>query len=197
MQKDEISRLGLHETVTIVRDRLVAIDREKKQLFCLKRVLPYDMLVLVPGLQQQVPKQLSSPMILPYTPSHQILIKGLLSNSKTVGVIGSGLEALCALKTVAHAGLESVLIMTGPTEPENLAESYTGERFMGIPINITENTVTVRHEGTSKTISVDGLLYAKQKSIDRSFFAAINDAGLVFDERLVVDRSFATNDKHM
>ena len=48
-----------------------------------------------------------------------------------------------------------------------------------------------------KVTDISLFLYADEKSVDPNSFKAINDSCLVFDGRLVTDKSFRTQDAFM
>ncbi|KAL7690721.1 putative cilia-and flagella-associated protein [Plasmopara halstedii] len=95
-----------------------------------------------------------------------------------------------------HAGMKIIQI---ETKPENDSE-LQGVRIM--PLHDSKNTVLA--DGGTRNLSVEGkflscswLLCCQQNDSDADLFRAVNESGLVYDGRLVVDGQMRTTDTHV
>eukprot|EP00842_Homolaphlyctis_polyrhiza_P004885 jgi/Hompol1/5398/HPOL_004404-RA len=197
----EIKQIALHRHVKVIRGSASQLDREGKLVKLVDgRIVPYDYLILTPGLQYHVGKL------------HKDLegLRGVYSfNQHEQESLLRGVETF-------KAGNPETVIVVKPTAFENHSiekrifdhldrigvKLYRGYRILkwGLDTNVIPNAffgVVLVDRETGKPLRIafaNTLIYADEKSVDPTTFKLINDSCLVFDGRLVIDQYFRTDD---
>ena len=226
-------QIALETWVNVVEDKMVRIDRDYKCLVLESgAVLPYDCLVLTPGLQY-----LSAAPESPNPPNNVFALNdkedaadflkavaedAAVHDGNTI-VYGDTVDAYSAVQGLLAGGMQGDSIdFVRPPHPESEAEGACfGDARVVAEVEAALKEAGVKmHDGLelisyapregaldelgfaqfsesigpNQTLHCDAFLNFAAKKVDPVNFAAVNDCCLVFDGRLVIDNTFATND---
>lgn len=225
---------GFESRIKIVNNYVVDLDRDNKcAILDNEYVVPYDSLVLTPGLQDSTKKFLEKVGPVPT----QVLFAGgresvdkageiindIIDNGGYVVVYGCSMEALTCVNYVigqnSGALRGSVSLVMSKTLNTLIGDNGCIQDTLQDQFQMGGVKVVAHHK--LKSLKVDGrgnlegavfvvtdeegnksedviecnlLVCADQHDVDPYIFAAINNTGLVYDGRLVVDSFFRTTD---
>lgn len=219
-----ISRLGLEARVTLVDGRMVGLDRSSStiELHDGSR-LAYDYLLLTAGLQELTHKlaKRPSPELLARVVDPTQLAAGFSDSDAAavnkVLVVGNTIGAQHALTVLQRKGVpsEAVVFVAPPGQEDPLvtiARALAAELSLELtapePADLTTfqwevdspapactlETDTGNGKVRQSIVEADLIVGCGPRGEDAALFGTLNDAGLVWDGRLVVDSSFRTND---
>eukprot|EP00854_Cymbomonas_tetramitiformis_P006217 gene6217-7449_t len=202
--------------VTIVDERMVELDREAHEIVLESgRRLPYEVLLLTTGLQDQTRYRLGIEVNDPVPVYNLLEILNSLTEEEASGlegiiVYGSSFEAMQCLQTLGQRGVpsEAVSHIMPPTEmqaAQGLEKAYDMEqvfdmaqfsqmRLMRVDFDEQGATAVFDKEGQTVSVGADIVITCDAPDVDPDIFRSLNSNSIVYDGRLVVDNEFRTND---
>ncbi|KAK3268481.1 hypothetical protein CYMTET_23019 [Cymbomonas tetramitiformis] len=206
--------------VTIVDERMVELDREAHEIVLESgRRLPYEVLLLTTGLQDQTRYRLGIEVNDPVPVYNLLEILNSLTEEEASGlegiiVYGSSFEAMQCLQTLGQRGVpsEAVSHIMPPTEMQaaqvvkkGLEKAYDMEqvfdmaqfsqmRLMRVDFDEQGATAVFDKEGQTVSVGADIVITCDAPDVDPDIFRSLNSNSIVYDGRLVVDNEFRTND---
>eukprot|EP00731_Ephydatia_muelleri_P029454 Em0020g1098a len=217
------SLLGLHARVNVVKATVVSIDRSQKCIIVEdsggdQSAVYYDFLFLLMGAQYTVPQKPNNfcrvfSVNNEYEASHFLswVQTELCRSPEKVVVYGATLTSFTVVQALLSAGVSGhqvhLVLPPGHTPFKN---PTVEERVIRV---LVEMGVTVHHgytliqgkgevtgllleaaDGSLLNLPCETLVCVDRKKVAQRGFKAINDACLVFDERLVISATNHTND---
>jgi hypothetical protein len=190
-------------------------------------VIPYDYLFLTPGQQYLygklgniLPFQMRNVLNMNLSELEQIHLHldSVIAQNGTVCIYGRSLQAYHTVNYLLQKGLRGDQIhLVDPMTYSYLYDDPRLDQIMHRQLELANiqhyqgyHIESTRHEDGKITLAkfknsqadfaeipCSLFLYADEKSVDPSTFQVINNACLVFDNALVIDSKFRTNDKYI
>ncbi|KAJ3321607.1 hypothetical protein HDV06_004022 [Boothiomyces sp. JEL0866] len=224
---DNLIYIAIDYYANIIQGETEQLHRHEKNITLTdETILPYDYLILAPGLQyfaKELDPQLESlnGVICVDQTTKRGIDNALLIQKENFGkvvIFGSSLQAYATVQHCLDIGIEgSRIYFIEPRQTVELAEEKINEiisnqlrdagvvHYQGYTYGQTQKLegrlvgLTLMDKFNKKAIigGVDLLLYADKKSVDPRMHKTINNAHLVFDGALVIDKHFRTTDQYI
>ncbi|KAJ3314054.1 hypothetical protein HDV04_001085 [Boothiomyces sp. JEL0838] len=226
------NRLSLKQTAidyyaNIVQGVTDQLHRHEKNITLTDgSILPYDYLVLAPGMQyyvRELDPQLENVVgVFQVDQSTKQDIDNALQQQKDGGgnivIFGSSLQAYATVQHCLASGIDGKRIyLVEPTETLELKDvniskivsnqlkssgvvhyqGYTYVQAQKLDERIIGVTLQDKANQNAAIDNVEMFLYADKKSVDPSIHKTINNAHLVYDGALVIDKHFRTTDQYI